>query len=124
MKHRKVIAIIVSLCMMLTPILGSNVMMMSLVSAPVGAQSDSLVTNCHEVIAPSASLERAFQAVTHCPEKGGHTYHACCHGFVAALPTQYSFSLPRKGRIRIGFLPMRRPILRVDGIFRPPRQMS
>jgi hypothetical protein len=123
MKHRKVIAIIVSLCMLLTPILGSAVMM-SLVSAPDGAQSASLVAICHEVISPSAVLERATQADTHCPEKGGHTYHACCHGFVAALPTQYTFSLSRNGGVRIGFIPMHQPIPRVDGIFRPPRLIS
>lgn len=113
--RQKLIALLVGFCVLLTPML-SNAGMPVPVAA---AESQSLPPSCH-----TAQAEAALVSQDDSPMANGQAAHACCFNAVGILPAMMQ-SLPRQGSVELTpFNPSLSLISRVEGLYRPPRQIS
>jgi hypothetical protein len=123
MKHRKAIALIVSLCLTLTAIVGRTTLM-TVAPGPDDGPKVAHMATCHEAMGSAHEQEQGTPSGPHCPKVCPHPFHACCHGFIAVLPAQFPLHLLNDGRVRVPVVVILQPILRVEDIFRPPRLNS
>ena len=111
MGYRKLIALLVGLCIVLAPVLSNAAMSVPASLTHAHDQGDS--AGCHSE-SPDGGLRST----------GSKVAHSCCFNFVGS-PSAMNQMAPYQGVSEpIPFSPSLSLASRVEGLFRPPRQNS
>ena len=113
--YKKLIALLVGLCVLLAPVLSNAAVYMP--AAVVHTQDHH--ADCHSVKAVDC----------HETQMSGHSTttkatHSCCFNFVAILATTRFIESSHSSSEFIPFNPSMSLSSRVEGLYRPPRQLS
>jgi hypothetical protein len=112
---RKLIAFLVGLCVLLAPVLSNAALPMP---SPM-VHADGHGADCHG-LAPQG--DDADQPGTHAP--ASKASHSCCFNFVGILPAADPLPPPHGAGARIPFSPRLGLAFRMEGVYRPPWQVS
>ena len=116
---KKLIALCVTVCVLFAPMASDASAVAGVSTSEVAVQ----MADCH----PGSlhdTVQSGAQAVSETPQADTHHVHACCASLIAIVANWHLSHAAASSAMPIGPLPSLGFGVRLDGLFRPPRQIS